>query len=520
MPMDEEMTNVLLTGSSAPRGGRGPLTGRRLAVLLGLLASIVLWPSAASAHPLGTFTVSRYSGIVVVRGELRIGYVVHLAEVPTLQLFPEIDTDRDEQASAAELSAWAEAEGPRVVGKLTLEVDGRPVAIQIRATRAQLLLNSDDGFSTLRFEGDFVAPLFGQGSFSYVDANGNGESGWHEITAVGRQGVRLSDSTAPMKSVSDALHVYPPDLLTNQPNLTSMTASFTGAGAASATPPPPSESPFPSVAPGPVGRPGGTDSGALASLLQNEGFPLLFLAVLIAIALGAWHALLPGHGKTLTAAYMVGSQGNVRQAVAVGSAIAVMHTASVLGLGLLVLTLEHTFRPERLYPWLGLASGMVALGLGAYLLISRLSVWASLRRETEERSRRRPRGRSRHGANARGHRHDDHVHDVPERHPLSPRSLLALALAGGILPAPSALLVMLGAINTHRAVYGVALVLAFSAGLAVALIVVALGALRARDAVATRLSSRLGRLVPVLSASAIVGVGIFLTIRGVTQVLA
>jgi nickel/cobalt transporter (NicO) family protein len=519
MPMDEEMTKALLTGSSMPGVARGRRIGRRLGVSMGLLVSIVLWPSAASAHPLGNFTVSHYSGIVLVPGELRIGYVSHLAELPTLQLFRDIDRDRDEQASAAELSAWAQAEGSQVVGNLTLEVDGRPVAIQIQATRAQLLINPDDGFSTLRFEADFAAPISGEGSFSYIDANGEGETGWHEITAVGRQGVTLSDSTVPTKSVSHALRVYPPELLTNQPNITSMTASFRGAGTASVAPPT-SESPFPSVAPGPLGRPGGTDSGALASLLKNEGLPLLVLAVLIAIVLGAWHALLPGHGKTLTAAYMVGSRGNVRQAVAAGSAIAVMHTASVLGLGLLVLTLEHTFRPERLYPWLGLVSGLVALGLGAYLLISRLSVWASLRREGDERSRRRPRGRSRHGAKAHGHGQEEHVHDVPEPHPLSPRSLLALALAGGILPAPSALLVMLGAINTHRAVYGIVLVLAFSAGLAVALIVIALGALRARDAVATRLSSRLGRLVPVLSASAIVGVGIFLTIRGATQVLA
>ena len=98
---------------------------------------------------------------------------------------------------------------------------------------------------------------------------------------------------------------------------------------------------------------------------------------------------------------------------------------------------------------------------------------------------------------------------------MSAKGLLALALAGGILPAPSALLVMLAAINTHRAAYGLALVLAFSLGLASALIVVGVGALRAREAMARRISSFWGRLVPVLSAGAIVGVGAFLTVRGV-----
>ena len=81
------------------------------------------------------------------------------------------------------------------------------------------------------------------------------------------------------------------------------------------------------------------------------------------------------------AAYMVGSETKVRQAVAVGSAVAVMHTASVLGLGLLVITLEQTFRPEALYPWLGLLSGVVAIGLGAYLMIGRLSAWSDARRD-------------------------------------------------------------------------------------------------------------------------------------------
>ena len=95
---------------------------------------------------------------------------------------------------------------------------------------------------------------------------------------------------------------------------------------------------------------------------------------------------------------------------------------------------------------------------------------------------------------------------------------MALALAGGILPAPSALLVMLGAIQAHRVAYGIALVLAFSAGLAAALVVVGIGALRAREAMARRLSTTVGRLVPVLSAAAIVAVGLFLTVRGVTQV--
>jgi ABC-type nickel/cobalt efflux system permease component RcnA len=253
-------------------------------------------------------------------------------------------------------------------------------------------------------------------------------------------------------------------------------------------------------------------------LLGNQGLGLIFAGLAIAVALGAWHALLPGHGKTLMAAYMVGSRARVRQAVSVGVAVAVMHTASVLGLGLLVLTLERTFRPETVYPWLGLISGMVALALGAYLLISRLSAWSAATAADDAQAAAHHREHGPAGDDAHDHGSGRHTHTLPEGAPLSPRGLAALALAGGILPAPSALLVMLGAINAHRAGYGLALVLAFSAGLATALIVIGLGAMKAREAMTRRLSGVAGRLVPVMSAAAIVAVGGFLTLRGIAEI--
>ncbi len=194
-----------------------------------------------------------------------------------------------------------------------------------------------------------------------------------------------------------------------------------------------------------------------------------------------------------------------------------MHTASVLALGLLVITLEQTFRPESLYPWLGLLSGLVAIGLGASLTIGRLTAWSAARDR-----------RAHTNTTTIAATQHDHAHDtactatataLPEGVSLtSKRGMLALALAGGILPSPSALIVMLGAINAHRVGYGIGLILAFSVGLALALIVVSLGALRARAAMADRLSSFWGRLVPVLSASAIVVVGLFLAVRGATQI--
>ena len=272
----------------------------------------------------------------------------------------------------------------------------------------------------LRFEGVFAAPVDRTGHIAYSDHNDADKIGWREITAVGEDGEAIRGSDVPAQSVSDALLSYPQDLLSSPLHVTSMRASFAPGTSIGS-----SDQPSGAVD---AARPG-VDTSPFASLVDNHGIVLVLLGFALAVAFGAWHALLPGHGKTLMAAYMVGSETKVRQAVAVGSAVAVMHTASVLGLGLLVITLEQTFRPEALYPWLGLLSGVVAIGLGAYLMIGRLAAWSDARRdEAHER------------AHASGHDHDHdhahgHSHGLPEGVSLtSRRGLLALALAGGILP--------------------------------------------------------------------------------------
>ncbi|MGZ5306979.1 MAG: nickel/cobalt transporter [Actinomycetota bacterium] len=482
-------------------------TARRCLALSALISLAVLWPAAASAHPLGNFTVNLYSGIHVVPGEIRIDYVVDMAEIPTFQAMPSIDTDGDGAVSAAEAAAWASSEAPRLVENLTLTVDGEPVSLEVRTADARLR-DGQGGLPILRFEGLFAAAVGRTGHIAYRDDNDAGTIGWREITAVGEDGEAIKDADVPSESVSDALLSYPQDLLSSPLRVTSMRAYFA---------PGVSGGPSEQTTDATDGARPGIDAAPFAALIDNHGIVLVLVGFALAVAFGAWHALLPGHGKTLMAAYMVGSETKMRQAVAVGSAVAVMHTASVLGLGLLVITLEQTFRPGSLYPWLGLLSGVVAIGLGAYLMIGRLSAWSDARRD-EAHELDHAAGRD----HAAGHDHDHahgHTHGLPAGVSLTSRKgMLALALAGGILPSPSALIVMLGAINAHRVGYGIGLILAFSVGLALALIVVSLGALRARAAMANRLSSFWGRLVPVLSASAIVGVGVFLAVRAAIQI--
>jgi ABC-type nickel/cobalt efflux system permease component RcnA len=452
---------------------------------------LLMAPGAASAHPLGNFTVNTYAGLHLVPGEVRVEYVVDMAEIPTFQALPAIDTNHDGVGSSDELIAWAKGQAPQLVADLSLRVDGREAALAVGSSTATYR-PGQGGLSCLRLEATFSAPVSGHsGSFSFTDRNFEGHVGWREVTAVGEDGERVSGSSVPTRSISDALLSYPQDLLSSPLHVTSATARFApGASVGSASVTDPASGARPLV-----------ESGAFAALIQHRGLPLVALAFLLAIAFGAWHALLPGHGKTLMAAYMVGAGSRARQAVAVGTAVAVMHTASVLALGLLVLTLEQTFRPEALYPWLGLLSGLVALGLGAALLITRIGGWmASARHDA---------------AHEHGH---DHTHEVPAEGALSRRGLLALALAGGILPAPSALLVLLASIEAHRVLFGLSLVVAFSAGLATALIAVGLGVFRLREALGRRMSSMWARLVPVVSASAIVGFGIFYSVRGLTQI--
>jgi ABC-type nickel/cobalt efflux system permease component RcnA len=198
---------------------------------------------------------------------------------------------------------------------------------------------------------------------------------------------------------------------------------------------------------------------------------------------------------------MVSSGARPRQAFAVATAVASMHSAAVIALGLAVVVLQQTFRPEVLYPWLGTLSGLAAVGVGVYLIHARWGAWQHGRGHT-------------HG-HEHSHDHTDleHASVLGTDGRLSKKGILTLAFAGGALPAPSALLAMLAAIQIHRVMYGLALVAAFSAGLAGALLGVGVGALRARDAIARRASERVALALPLVSAVVIVVAGLLVAAR-------
>jgi nickel/cobalt transporter (NicO) family protein len=469
---------------------------------LSVAALLAIPAPPASAHPLGNFTVNTYTGIVVGPGEVQVRYVLDLAEVPTFEEMAKVDGDGDGLASRDELQRWAGRTARRLGGGLSLDVNGVASDLGLISSRA-FVSPGQGGLSVLRLEASYRADAPGSGHVSFGDGNFAGQIGWREVTASGMDGRAVSGSSVPVRSVSDELRAYPDDLLSNPLDVTEATFSYSRGTVAEG-----------GAAPGggSTGGGSGTAGGGFASLVSRPELSVgvVLLSLALALGFGGLHALAPGHGKTLMAAYLVGAGSRARQAVAVGAAVAVMHTASVLGLGVVILSAQRVFPAERAYPFLGLAAGLTALALGAWLLISRLQAWSVARDHDRSHPAQGDPGPDQpHG----------HVHaPLPAGTSLlSRRALAALAVSGGLLPSPAALLVLLGAVALHRVAYGLILIAAFSIGLASALTAVGVLAVRARELVSGRIGGILARMLPIASSAVIVGVGAVLTLRAIAQ---
>ncbi len=243
------------------------------------------------------------------------------------------------------------------------------------------------------------------------------------------------------------------------------------------------------------------DSGGFEALIERGELSLgvLFVSLLIAAFWGAAHALTPGHGKALVAAYLVGTKGTPRHAFMLGGTVTVAHTAGVFAIGFVTLGLSQFIVPEQLYPWLTLVSGLLVVAVGASVLRHRLRT-------------RRP--------GHHHHHHHDHDHDHHHDHELTSKGILGVGIAAGLLPCPSALVVLLSAIALHRVGLGLALILAFSVGLAATITGIGLVAVYARRAFSRlSLDGPLVRALPAVSAALILGVGIAITARALPGVL-
>ncbi len=254
-----------------------------------------------------------------------------------------------------------------------------------------------------------------------------------------------------------------------------------------------------------------------SSPTPSAGRGVLLFLLLAAFGWGAVHALSPGHGKAMVAAYLVGTRGRARHAVALGMTVTVTHTIGVFALGVVTLALSQAILPEDLYPWLNLASGLLVLLVGGGVLRARVRAARGARdrghARPRPRARRRPRARP--PPRPRGHAHHHH-HDTP----LTRRGLLAMGASAGLIPCPSALVVLLGAIAQHQVALGLLLIVAFSAGLAATLTVLGIAVVHAgRITARIRPSSRIVTALPAASAVVIVAVGVLLTARAIPGVV-
>jgi nickel/cobalt exporter len=429
---------------------------KRLVIVCAAVAALVL-PVEAQAHPLGNFTVNRFSRVEVVGPRVYVHYVLDLAEIPTFQA-----GDVDAKTYARRIARGAH-----------LTVDGR--AARLVPVETSLVHPAGaGGLRTTRFEVVLKGPVLERPSnVAYRDTNYADRIGWREIV-VGDGGSR-----------SHELRAYPRDLLSSPLNVTRMKTRL-GPGIVPGT--------RPHVIRGVAAQaPDRVADSGFAALVERDqlGFWVVLASLGAALFWGMAHALSPGHGKAIVTAYLVGQRGTPRHAALLGVIVTATHTVGVFALGLVTLLLSRFIVPDELYPWLNLVAGVLVVAIGISVL----------------------RARWRH----RRHHADHHNH--PHDHDLSRRSLVAVGISGGLLPCPSALVVLLGAISLHRVAFGMLLVVAFSLGLALTITGIGLVAVLGRR-LFRRVSfeGRLVSLLPAASALVILAAGVAMTMHALPKV--
>jgi nickel/cobalt transporter (NicO) family protein len=446
---------------------------RRAALALAAVAAVLVLPAApAHAHPLGNFSVNHLTVVSISTDRVDVRYLLDQAEIPTF---------RERGTSDAEVLRRKQAE---VAERLELTIDGRAAALQPAGAPVLTHPAGQGGLRTTRLELRLSARAVGARAVSVHDGTFPGRVGWKAVQVRPGDGTAVR-TEAPATDPTDGLRRYPQDLLSS-PSAVRDAAFAVRPGDGT-------------VAAGPGREPGrGGESGAgdgFAGLLDGEG--VLVLLLLAAFGWGALHALSPGHGKAMVAAYLVGTRGSTRDAVVLGATVTVTHTAGVVALGVVALALSAWILPEQLYPWLTLASGVMVVGVGAAVLRRRMP------------------------AHAHHHEHHDHEHEHEHhdhRHQ-NRRSLLAMGASAGLIPCPSALVVLLGAVAQHEIGLGLVLIVAFSGGLAATLTCLGIAVVHAGRLLGRLpVPGRIAAAIPALSAALIVVVGLALTAQAVPQI--
>jgi nickel/cobalt transporter (NicO) family protein len=441
----------------------------RRVLLIAVLALLAL-PAGATAHPLGNFSMNHIAEVSVSSDRVDIHYVLDQAEIPTFQ---------ERGIAQAERVGRKRAE---VLRRLTVTADGRAVQLTPGTPTLELRPGAG-GLQTTRFELSLSAQVHAR-RVAVHDGTYPGRIGWRAVVARPGHGTAVH-SSVPAADPTHALTRYPKDAVASPADIRSAALEVAAGN-------------------GTVVAPGGARAGSAATdgsrasgkatagdglaglfAAAAAGQGVLLLLLLAAFGWGAVHALSPGHGKAMVAAYLVGTRGTARHAAALGATVTVTHTAGVLLLGVVALTLSAFVLPEQLYPWLNLASGLLVVVVGGAVLRQR--------------------------ARKRKHAHHHHHHHHED---LSARGILAMGASAGLIPCPSALVVLLAAVAQHQLALGLVMIVAFSLGLAATLTALGIAVVHA-----TRLPvpGRIAAVLPTASAFVIVGVGCVLTFQAAGQ---
>jgi nickel/cobalt exporter len=522
------------------------VVGRRLflAFLLGAIGAGL--PAAVLAHPLGNFTINHYAGITVGRDRVVLDVVIDMAEIPTFQERLKIDTDGDGDVSDEEAAAAAPAECTAEGSALRLAVGGSPISVG-SANRAAISFPPGlGGLSTMRIECGYAAALLaalsGPTTITFSDTSFTDRIGWREVVASG-DGVTIEADGLPATSPSKRLTSYPADLISQPLDMRSVTivatpqaAPIGTAAPADAGPAATAAAPAPAAAGfGVVGAVPGGVGGELPAIFQSVDLSpiVLLLSILTALGLGAGHAVTPGHGKTLMAAYLVGTRGTALHAVGLGLAVTVSHTLGILVLAVLVVGAQGLLPPDVVVRGAPVVAAVTIVAIGGWMLL------AEFRRRLATRST-----ATVHGAHDHDHDHEldhdvgthdhdhGHEHDHEHRHgglshshlppagsTISWRGLIALGLAGGLIPSTSALFILLGSIVAGRPAFGFVLVVVFGFGMALVMTGVGLAMVFARTRLDRLPSSsgfgRLARHAPLVAAVVVLAFGLYLTAQAI-----
>ena len=489
------------------------MRARLVAVLVALAAGLGA-PGLAQAHPLGNFSVNHVAFVRISDDRVDVRYLLDQAEIPTFQ---------ERGRSVASVLAAKRADVRR---GLTLIVDGRAVRPAFAGAGRIAFPRGQGGLPTTRVELRLSAPARAARQVRVIDRTYEGRVGWKDIVVAPGAGTAVR-SSVPATEPTRELRVYPQSVLSRPSDRRQ--ASFSvrpGNGTV--------------VAPRRDGRGLSATAGrsdGFAGVLEDAaaGHGVLALLLLAAFGWGALHALSPGHGKAMVAAYLVGARGTARDALALGATVTVTHTIGVFALGLVALSLSAYVLPEVLYPWLNLVAGLMVVVVGAGVLRARVrdrDGHAHTHDHDHAHGHRHAHGHGHtHGhehAHTHDHAHSDshahtHDHDHAHRDRLSRRGLVALGASAGLIPCPSALVVLLGAIAQHEIALGMVLIAAFSLGLAATLTALGLAVvwtsgLTARLPRSPRVAAAV-RLVPMVSACAVLTVGVVLTAQAVPSLV-